>query len=197
MKKAISTTNAKILQIHLNPLQEYMMKSELNFSKWKSNIKSALENIDIPIIIKETGFGMSSDTIKTLVDMGVKCIDISSKGGSNFAYIEDRRLNKKRTHLYDFGYNLRQSLENSKKYINDVEILASGGINNSMDVVKCLAFGVKAVGISLYILKLLKEHSEDEVILILEEMIEEIKAIVAITDSKNLKELVGKWEEKC
>lgn len=197
MKKAIADTNAKILQIHLNPLQELLMENgDINFRSWTKNIKDAIENISIPIIIKETGFGMGKDTFELLYSLGVKTIDISSKGGTNFAYIEDKRRNLDRQYLYEIGYTLKQSLQYAKSYMDSVEILASGGINNPMQVVKCLAMGAKAVGISGYILRLLVDYTDEQIIQILKEWIYEIKLIMLLTGSKNIYELHNKWEEK-
>lgn len=196
IKKAVNNTNAKILQIHVNPIQEFMMiNGDINFSMWEENISKAVEQIKIPIILKETGFGMSDETFLKAISLGIKTVDISGKGGTDFSYIEDMRSSKNRSYLYNIGYSTKDSLLISQKYQDKLEILASGGIENPLDIVKCLSLGAKAVGISYYILKLLYEKEDDEIIEILKEWIYEIKAIMAITNSKNIKELNGKWEE--
>lgn len=196
MQKAVKDTNSQILQIHLNPLQELLMENgDINFKIWEDNIKKAILNIKVPIILKETGFGMSKYTISKLYLLGVKTIDISSKGGTNFAYIEDKRLDLKRDYLYEIGYNLKQSLVNAQEYIEKIEILASGSIQNPMQVVKCLAMGARSVGIAGYILKLLATKTDNEIIKILNNWIYEIKYIMLLSNSKNLYELKGKWEE--
>lgn len=196
MKKAINKTKAKILQIHVNPIQEFMMENgDTNFSTWEENIKKALKNIQIPIILKETGFGMGKHTIEKAIKLGIKTIDISGKGGTDFSYIEDKRRNKDRSYIYELGYSTKDSLMYSRQYQDRIEVLASGGITNPLDIVKCLALGAKAVGISAHILKMLSNYTDDEVIEILKEWIYEIKAIMAITNSKNILELRDKWEE--
>ena len=65
-----------------------------------------------------------------------------------------------------------------------------------MQVVKCLAMGAKAVGISGYILRLLIDYTDEQIIQILKEWIYEIKLIMLLTGSKNIYELHNKWEEK-
>jgi hypothetical protein len=77
-----------------------------------------------------------------------------------------------------------------------LEVIASGGINNPMQIVKCLAMGAKAVGVTGFILKQLEEKSDHEIIRMLRSWISEIQAIICMTDSKNLEELKGKWEDK-
>ncbi|WP_156286603.1 type 2 isopentenyl-diphosphate Delta-isomerase [Oceanivirga salmonicida] len=196
MKKAINETNAKIIQIHLNPMQELMMvDGDRNFKTYTKNISLAIKSLDIPIILKETGYGMNGKTIEKAISLGIKTIDISGKGGTNFSYIEDKRANKNREYMYEIGYTTKESLLSSIKYQDRVEILASGGIESPMDIVKCLSMGAKAVGMSGHILKLLNKYDDDKIIEIIKEYINEIKILMCITNSKNLKELKGKWEE--
>lgn len=112
----IKATNPKFIQIHLNLIQELLMpEGDHNFSEWKINLENILKEINIPIILKETGFGMNNETIEELLSMGVKCIDISGMGGTNFANIENTRANKKREYFEKIGYDTCTSLEYSKQ----------------------------------------------------------------------------------
>ena len=198
----IKEIKPKFVQIHLNLIQELLMpEGDHNFSEWKINLENILKKINIPIILKETGFGMNNETIEELISMGVKCIDISGMGGTNFANIENSRANKKREYFEKIGYDTCTSLEYSKKFQNNVDILASGGIRNPLDIVKALALGAKAVGISNYFLKILINEGKDKLISTIEEWKTEIKYLMLISNSKNIEELKGKiykeetWKE--
>ena len=198
----IKEIKPKFVQIHLNLIQELLMsEGDHNFSDWKINLEHILKKIEIPIILKETGFGMNSETIEELLSMGVKCIDISGMGGTNFANIENTRANKKREYFEKIGYDTCTSLEYSKKFQKDIDILASGGIRNPLDVVKALSLGAKAVGISKQFLKILIEQGRDELITTIEDWKMEIKYLMLISNSKNIEELKGKiykeeiWKE--
>lgn len=198
----IKATNPKFIQIHLNLIQELLMpEGDHNFSEWKINLENILKEINIPIILKETGFGMNNETIEELLSMGVKCIDISGMGGTNFANIENTRANKKREYFEKIGYDTCTSLEYSKQFQNNVDILASGGIRNPLDIVKALALGAKAVGISNHFLKILINEGKDKLITTIEEWKTEIKYLMLISNSKNIEELKGKvykeeiWKE--
>ena len=198
----IKEIKPKFVQIHLNLIQELLMpEGDHNFSEWKINLENILKKINIPIILKETGFGMNNETIEELISMGVKCIDISGMGGTNFANIENSRANKKREYFEKIGYDTCTSLEYSKKFQNNVDILASGGIRNPLDIVKALALGAKAVGISNHFLKILINEGKDKLISTIEEWKTEIKYLMLISNSKNIEELKGKiykeeiWKE--
>ena len=198
----IKEIKPKFIQIHLNLIQELLMpEGDHNFSEWKINLENILKAINIPIILKETGFGMNNETIEELLSMGVKCIDISGMGGTNFANIENTRANKKREYFEKIGYDTCTSLEYSKQFQNNVDILASGGIRNPLDIVKALALGAKAVGISNHFLKILINEGKDKLITTIEEWKTEIKYLMLISNSKNIEELKGKiykeeiWKE--
>lgn len=193
-KKCISDLDPKIIQAHINPIQELIMSEGERKFNYKENIKLLLENLEVPLIIKETGYGMSKKTINQLVDLGVKTIDVSSNDGTNFSFIEDMRNNKNRPHLYTLGYNLEESMIASLSFQDKIEILASGGISNSLEIVKALSMGARAVGLSSYFLKKIIENKNDEdIINDLKEMIYEVKLIILSTNSRNLSELKGKW----
>ena len=90
--KTIDILDADALQIHLNVIQELIMpEGDRDFSNWLNNIEEIIKEVSIPVIVKEVGFGMSRETIKQLVDVGVKSVDISGFGGTNFASIENSR----------------------------------------------------------------------------------------------------------
>ena len=56
-----------------------MPEGDREFDRWLSNIQEILEAIDVPLIVKEVGFGMSRETVSRLQEIGVQYIDISGK----------------------------------------------------------------------------------------------------------------------
>ncbi len=190
MQQAISYTNADILQIHLNTLQELLMyEGDHNFNEWSNNITSAITELNIPIIVKEVGFGMSKNTIHSLIDLGVKTIDISGKGGTNFAYIENSRSNNPIEYLNNWGISTVNSLLNSIPYQSQCDFIASGGVRNALDIVKCFILGAKAVGISQTFLNWVVEYEEHVVVEKIEQLKLEIKKIMCLLNCKCLSEL--------
>lgn len=149
-KKAIDLVQADALQIHLNAPQEVVMpEGDREFSNWIENIEEILESIDVPLIVKEVGFGMSRQTVQLLEDIGVKYIDVSGKGGTNFAQIENaRRQNKKLDALETWGQTTSVSLLEAMEIKDKSQIISSGGIRSAQDIVKSLAIGASLVGVS-------------------------------------------------
>ncbi|MCG4788178.1 alpha-hydroxy-acid oxidizing protein, partial [Roseburia faecis] len=58
---------------------------------WQERIKKLVSQLSIPVIVKEVGFGMDKKTIARLQKLGVRYINVSGRGGTNFAAIENRR----------------------------------------------------------------------------------------------------------
>lgn len=149
-QKAMDLLEANALQIHLNVPQEVVMpEGDRDFTNWSTNIEAIVKTLDVPVIVKEVGFGMSAQTIQHLIDLGVQTIDISGRGGTNFISIE----NERRDHLNfnaisQWGQTTPESLLESLTFQGQVDILSSGGITDFMDIVKSLAMGAKAVGLS-------------------------------------------------
>ena len=190
-KKAIDLIDADGIQIHINSLQELIMpKGDRNFTGWINNIEKIVTLLGKPVIVKEVGVGMSSKTIKELINIGVKTIDISGKGGTNFSKIENYRRDRiDHNYLEDFGQSTPSALLEAAKYMNKAEIIASGGIRNPMDIVKALSLGAKAVGVSGIILNTLLEKGVDKTIEMLNDWKYEIKVIMTLLGSKDIKGL--------
>lgn len=187
--EAIEILNANILQIHLNVVQEMIMpEGDRNFKYLEENIKEIVQNVKVPVIVKEVGFGMSLNTLEKLKSLGVKTIDISGSGGTNFAIIENARREEAFVSLNNFGISTVESLLETKN-ISGIDILASGGIRNPLDVIKALILGAKAVGMSKYFLNIVTNYSMEEAIKSIEKFIIELKSIMTILGKRKINEL--------
>lgn len=190
---AIEKTKAQYIQLHTNPLQEIVMpEGDHNFESWLSTLTEVSKKSPIPVILKETGFGMNEETIKLAIDLNLAAVDISGMGGTNFARIENGRREDKSTYLENIGYTTAESLEFAAPYRNKIDIIASGGIRNPLDVVKCLALGAKAVGVSKTFLEILVNDGKEALIDEIEKWKKELKFLMILMNAKNIDELYGK-----
>ena len=190
---AIEKTKAQYIQLHTNPLQEIVMpEGDHNFESWLSTLTEVSKKSPIPVILKETGFGMNEETIKLAINLNLAAVDVSGMGGTNFARIENGRREDKSTYLENIGYTTAESLENAYPYRDKIDIIASGGIRNPLDVVKCLALGAKAVGVSKIFLDILVNDGKDALIAEIEKWKKEIRFLMILMDAKTIQELDGK-----
>lgn len=190
---AIEKTKAQYIQLHTNPLQEIVMpEGDHNFESWLSTLTEVSKKSPIPVILKETGFGMNEETIKLAIDLNLVAVDVSGMGGTNFARIENGRREDKSTYLENIGYTTAESLEFAAPYRDKIDIIASGGIRNPLDVVKCLALGAKAVGVSKTFLEILVNGGKEALIDEIEKWKKELKFLMILMNAKNIDELYGK-----
>lgn len=190
---AIEKTKAKYIQLHTNPLQEIVMpEGDHNFESWLSTLTEVSKKSPIPVILKETGFGMNEETIKLAINLNLAAVDVSGMGGTNFARIENGRREDKSTYLENIGYTTAESLEFAAPYRDKIDVIASGGIRNPLDVVKCLALGAKAVGVSKTFLEILVNDGKEALIDEIEKWKKELKFLMILMNAKNIDELYGK-----
>ena len=190
---AIEKTKAQYIQLHTNPLQEIVMpEGDHNFESWLSTLTEVSKKSPIPVILKETGFGMNEETIKLAIDLNLAAVDVSGMGGTNFARIENGRREDKSTYLENIGFTTAESLEFAAPYRDKIDIIASGGIRNPLDVVKCLALGAKAVGVSKTFLEILVNDGKEALIDEIEKWKKELKFLMILMNAKNIDELYGK-----
>ncbi len=190
---AIEKTKAQYIQLHTNPLQEIVMpEGDHNFESWLPTLTEVSKKSPIPVILKETGFGMNEETIKLAIDLNLAAVDVSGMGGTNFARIENGRREDKSTYLENIGYTTAESLEFAAPYRDKIDIIASGGIRNPLDVVKCLALGAKAVGVSKTFLEILVNDGKEALIEEIEKWKKELKFLMILMNAKNIDELYGK-----
>lgn len=189
-KKAVEDLNPLFLQIHLNLMQELIMpEGSRNFHEWEKNIKGFIKEVKVPLILKEVGFGMDSVTIRKGLDLGIKTFDISGRGGTSFAYIENSRRKNSLSYLNTWGQSTVICLLNAKNHMEEAEIIASGGVRNPLDIIKALVLGAKAVGLSRTMLEFEQKYSVEEMIEIINSWKEECKMIMCALGAKNIQEL--------
>lgn len=177
------------LQVHVNLMQELLMpEGEREFRQWKENLADYATKMPVPVILKEVGFGMDLKTIEMAHKLGIKTVDISGRGGTSFAYIENQRGHN-RSYLDEWGQSTVQTLLNAHPMIDKIEILASGGVRHPLDIVKCLALGAKAVGLSRAVLELVEKYSVEEVITIINGWKDDLRLIMCALNCKTIAEL--------
>ncbi|MBU5439928.1 type 2 isopentenyl-diphosphate Delta-isomerase [Tissierella sp. MSJ-40] len=193
VKTALEIIDGDAIQLHLNPAQELVMKEgDRNFRGILDNIGNIVKNIDKPVIIKEVGFGISKEVAEKLYNIGVRTIDVSGSGGTNFIEIEDIRYNDiDFSDLYSWGIPTALTLIKCRELPKDLTLIASGGIRESIDIVKSLVIGGNMVGISGEILSYLLHGGYDNAKEYLEEVIHKLKVIMVLLGKQNIEELRG------
>lgn len=142
----IDSIEADAVTVHLNPLQELMQpEGDRKFEGIENGIRQLCAESPVPVIVKETGAGISGQVAKRLLKIGVQVIDTAGAGGTSWAKVENERSsNRNPDHDFDnWGLpTLECVLEIQDLRENfDFELVASGGIRSSHDIAKSLCLG--------------------------------------------------------
>ena len=153
--RAVEILDADILAIHLNPLQESIQpEGDLDARGYTDLISQITDTVDIPVLAKETGCGISAESAKTLVDAGIDFIDIEGAGGTSWAAVETYRADDRYLGeiFWDWGIPTAISTVEVTQTVN-VPVISSGGIRTGLEAAKAIALGADAVGMALPFLK--------------------------------------------
>ena len=188
---ALEMIDADAIQLHLNPAHEMvMLEGDRDFRGVLNNIEKLVKNVEKPIIVKEVGFGISKKVAQKLYDIGVKYIDVSGVGGTNFIEIENMRYNSiDLSDIYSWGIPTALSIIECRQVSKELNLIASGGIRTSMDIVKALALGGDMVGISGEILSYLLHGGYENAKTYLETTLHKMKILMLLMGKRNIEEL--------
>jgi isopentenyl-diphosphate delta-isomerase len=148
-KRAVEMVEANALAIHLNALQEAVQpEGDTNYSNLLQRICKVAQELDVPVIVKETGAGIAADDAAMLEAAGVAGIDVAGVGGTSWAAVEYYRAKARQDvfsqrlgeTFWDWGLPTAVSLAETVNSVN-LPVIASGGIRNGTDATKALALG--------------------------------------------------------
>ena len=187
--QTIEETQPLFLQLHVNLMQELLMpEGERSFRNWQGHLAGYAKQLPVPLVLKEVGFGMDAGTIQRAIELGVRTVDISGRGGTSFAYIENRRGGN-RSYLNDWGQTTVQALLGAQPLMDQVEVLASGGVRHPLDMIKALVLGAKGVGLSRTILELVETKPIDEAIAQVNAWKEDLRLIMCALSCQTIADL--------
>jgi isopentenyl-diphosphate delta-isomerase len=130
----------------------------VNFAGLAKKIEEICKKLDVPVVAKEVGWGISERTAKLLADCGVKAIDVAGAGGTSWSQVEMHRAPDEFTRqlaatFVGWGIPTTDSILNVKKAVPDMTVFASGGIKDGLDIAKSVALGATLGGMAGQFLK--------------------------------------------
>ncbi len=158
-RKAVDMIQADALYLHLNPLQEAVQDAgDTNWIGIAKKIEEVCKKLEVPVIAKEVGWGISERTAKILADCGVQAIDVAGAGGTSWSQVEMHRAPDEFTRqlaatFVGWGIPTAESILNVKKGAPEMTIFASGGIKDGLDIAKSVALGATLGGMAGQFLK--------------------------------------------
>jgi isopentenyl-diphosphate Delta-isomerase len=185
--------DANAMAIHLNFLQESIQpEGDTDASGVLESIASA--RCKVPLIVKETGAGISFEVATQLRKAGIKIIDVSGVGGTSWSSVEAFRAKEAgdEESLSLGGLFSDWGIPTAVGIIECVtagaEVISSGGVRSGIDAAKSLALGASMAGFALPMLEP-STRGPKEVEKILREYIRTLRISMFLTGCRDLAQL--------
>jgi isopentenyl-diphosphate delta-isomerase len=176
---------ADAMAIHLNPAQELIQAGgDRDFRGVVAAIATLVERLPVPVIVKETGCGLSPQAAATLAGAGVRAVDVSGAGGTSWVAVEARRAAggsaaaELGEELWDWGIPTAVSV--AACAAAGLEVIASGGIRGGLDAARALALGARCAGLAAPVLRAQRTGGFDGAVAFLERLIASLRAVTLL-----------------
>jgi len=195
----IDMIDANVFVVCLNFLQEVIQfEGEPHAKGCFDAIKELAQDLDVPLVVKESGAGISYDVASRLSKTKIAGIDVGGAGGTSFAAIEHYRAGmiNDRLHerggktFWDWGIPTPTSiLEAGDATDWKLPIIATGGIRNGLDAAKAMALGANCVGMAHTLLGPANKDKE-AIIFEVDAIIKELRAAMFLVGADSVSKMI-------
>jgi isopentenyl-diphosphate delta-isomerase len=185
---------ADALAIHLNPGQELIQDhGDREFRGVRDAIARLVDISPVPVIVKETGCGLSRQAARALAAVGVRTVDVAGAGGTSWVAVEAVRAAEGSAaaalgnELWDWGVPTAVSVAACAR--ENLDVIASGGLRSGYDVARALALGARAGGMAAPMLRAQRAGGRDGVTELITQVIASIRSICLLTGCRSSRDL--------
>jgi isopentenyl-diphosphate delta-isomerase len=153
-RRLVGRLRADALVLHLNPLQEALQpEGDACFGGLLRRIEELCGSLEVPVVVKEVGWGIAPDTVRQLVEAGVSAIDVAGAGGTSWSEVERHRIDdpvrsRVAAAFAGWGIPTAEALRLARQAAPASPVFASGGVRTGIDVAKAIAMGADLVGVA-------------------------------------------------
>lgn len=151
-RRAIDIAGADYLVLHLNGLQEvFQPEGNTGFASLLSQIEKVCHSLEVPVGVKEVGWGIDGDTAARLYAAGVAFIDVAGAGGTSWSQVEKFRnrdpIRRAAAEAFaDWGIPTADCISEVRAVSPEGALIGSGGLKHGVDAAKALALGADLAG---------------------------------------------------
>ncbi len=185
---------ADAIAIHLNPGQELIQDhGDRDFRGVRDGIARIVDSSPIPVIVKETGCGLSAQAARSLIAAGVRTVDVAGAGGTSWVAVEAMRAAAGSdaatlgTELWDWGIPTAVSVVAAAR--EGLIVIASGGMRTGYDIARALALGARAGGMAAPMLRAQRAGGEAAISELLNQIITSIRSVCLLTGCSSATDL--------
>ena len=192
----VDDVGADALCVHLNPAMELVQPGgDRDFRGGLETIARLARELRVPVIVKETGCGISSRVARRVIDAGARAIDVSGAGGTSWVGVETLRAEAQgdvAAHtlgeaFWDWGIPTAVCVASIAKLgEKTVPIIATGGIGSGLHAAHAIALGAHVVGVARPVLKALRAGGHDAAGALLDGIERKLRTAMLLTGSRDV-----------
>jgi isopentenyl-diphosphate delta-isomerase len=192
VRRIVRAVGADALCVHLNPAQELIQtEGDRSFRGGLATLARLCQELDVPVIAKETGCGISAPVGRALYRAGVRTADVAGAGGTSWVRVESLRGDSRSRRLgevfADWGIPTAASLAILRD--SGLTLIASGGVRTGLDVAKALALGARLCGTALPVYRAYCAGGVDGAVEVINDLIAELQTAMMLTGARTPAEL--------
>ncbi len=194
IRDATARVGADALCVHLNAAQEIAQPGgDRDFRGGLDAIRRVTGELGLPVLVKETGCGISPAVARALASAGVRAVDVSGGGGTSWTAVESHRASGQAAELgrdlWDWGIPTAPAVAWLSACEPSLEIVASGGIRNGLDAARALALGARVAGVAQPAMRAVQDGGRDGARAYLSRVIEGIRAATLLAGATSARGL--------
>jgi len=185
----VRRVGADALCLHLNPAQELIQPGgDRDFRGGVETISRLVRELPMPVVVKETGCGISRPVGERLVGVGVRTVDVSGAGGTSWIKVEALRAGAAERDLgalfADWGIPTAAALVGLRGL--GLELVASGGVRTGLDVAKTVALGARVAGVALPVFRAYQEGGRQAAGEFIDRLTAGLRTAMVLTGARDL-----------
>jgi isopentenyl-diphosphate Delta-isomerase len=188
----VERLRAHALVVHLNPGQElFQPEGDRDFRGLHDAIARLCSRSPVPVILKETGFGILPRRARELLKIGAAYVDLAGAGGTNWITVESYRLSREEQEAAEEfrGWGIPTAVLLAAFGGDQTRLLASGGIRTGMDAAKALALGAEMAGLALPAIRAVADGGAEAVVKLFRRMERTLRTVMMLTGSRSVADL--------
>jgi len=180
-RRAVELAEADGLVLHLNGLQEvFQPEGDTEFAGLLARIEELCAKLEVPVGVKEVGWGIDGETAARLANAGAAFIDVAGAGGTSWSQVEKHRgrdpIRRRAAEAFaDWGNSTASCIVDVRSRLPEAQIVASGGLRHGVDAAKAIALGADLAGFGRMLLRGAAEGSRAERIAAVDEQLAAIE----------------------
>ena len=175
--------------VHLNAGQElFQPGGDRDFRGLLGAIERAVGECGLPVLVKETGFGIRPGLVRGLLGCGVRYVDLAGAGGTNWVQVEGRRLPGEQPESADRFADWGLPTGVLLALLGDVagNVIASGGLRHGVHLAKAVAMGAACGAMALPFIRAVMADGSAGAVALIERIEHELRTAMTLCGAASL-----------